>query len=339
MAVPCKHQSARFLAARLTETPCLQDKAATQLLSTMWSDFHSIRAWCVSDSNTASGLAPQSLGMDVAPVLPLAASGKKAMQSSTFWGAYNLGLHAWLQTALGELTFESEAAERLRGQLRAAERQQGALQQQVAAAQAAAEAAQQAEREARAEAERARRAVQLQSDSDRQLQVWLPVCGAASSCAEPLLVTPRAVQVMLTPMCKPQQGLAVLHNPSSTTPAHIRVNQLPMLRPHAGSHVCWQLCGKMRPCMVKHLVPEHSGQPPCVRCDQLSLNGCLLGGCGHAATAPTWPAAMPLGTVPLLRVALVAAGRGTPAVQIPTKADGPLRPGQQPCLCHASWRS
>ncbi len=85
--------------------------------------------------------------------------------------ASNLRIHAWLQTALGELTFESEAAERLRGELRAAERQQGALQQQVAAAQAAAEAAQQAQRDAQADAEQARHAVQLQNDSDRQLQV------------------------------------------------------------------------------------------------------------------------------------------------------------------------
>ena len=147
------------------------------------------------DSDAASSLAAQFLGMHVAPVLPLAASGRKAMHLVVFFlEGVQSGLHTWLQTALGELTFESEAAERLRGELRAAERQQGALQQQVTAAQAAAEVARQAEREARAEAEEARRALQLQSDSDRQLQVWLPVHAAAFSCAEPLLASAAAEQ-------------------------------------------------------------------------------------------------------------------------------------------------
>ena len=202
-------------------------------------------------------------------------------------GAYNLGLHAWLQTALGELTFESEAAERLRGELRAAERQQGALQQQVAAAQAAAEAAQQAERAARAEAEEARRTVQLQSDSDRQLQVRPPVFGAASSFAEPLLVTPEQPSSCSGPQTSCRRGRQCCTLPLlSPRPAPTGFFQLPMLRLHAG-HRGWQVCRRMQPPVVQLLVHERSEQHPRLPCDRLLLSGCRLGGCGHAAGAPS----------------------------------------------------
>ena len=164
--------------------------------------------------------------------------GDPVLTCEFFWGVHNLGLHAWLQTALGELTFESEAAERLRGELRAAERQQGALQQQVAAAQAAAEVAQQAERDARTEATKAQRTVQLQSDSDGQLQVWLPISGAAFSCAEPFLATPEQPSSCSCPRPSCREGAAVLHTPYSAMPAPTGVCRL---RLHAGCRG-WQVC-------------------------------------------------------------------------------------------------
>ena len=76
-----------------------------------------------------------------------------------------------LQAALGELTFESEAADRLRAELRAAQEQATDLQQQLQLSQHQVQAGQDTLRDVQQAAADASRGSEQQQRVERQLQV------------------------------------------------------------------------------------------------------------------------------------------------------------------------
>ena len=77
----------------------------------------------------------------------------------------------WLQGARGELAYESDAAERLRHQLRATAAEAAGLGRQLGAAREEAAAAESAARAAQQEAAAARQADASRLDLERRLQV------------------------------------------------------------------------------------------------------------------------------------------------------------------------
>ena len=83
--------------------------------------------------------------------------------------------HAWtadaLQAALGELTFESEAADRMRGEVRSAQRQVNDLQHQLQQSTEQVQSAQQAQAQAQQLAADASNGTQEQQHIEKQLQV------------------------------------------------------------------------------------------------------------------------------------------------------------------------
>ena len=85
--------------------------------------------------------------------------------------------HAWtadaLQAALGELTFESEAADRMRGEVRSAQRQVNDLQHQLQQSAQQVQSAQQAQAQAQQLAADASNGTQEQQRIEKQLQVSL----------------------------------------------------------------------------------------------------------------------------------------------------------------------
>ena len=76
-----------------------------------------------------------------------------------------------VQAALGELTFESEAADRLRGELRSANRQVAQLQQQLQDSAGQLQAAEEAAAQARQLASDASHGTEEQQRAEKQLQV------------------------------------------------------------------------------------------------------------------------------------------------------------------------
>lgn len=78
-----------------------------------------------------------------------------------------------MQAALGELTFESEAADRLRGELRSAQRQVTDLQHQLQQSAEQVQAAQQAQAQAQQLAAEVSHGTQEQQRVEKQLQVRL----------------------------------------------------------------------------------------------------------------------------------------------------------------------
>ena len=79
----------------------------------------------------------------------------------------------WMQAALGELTFESEAADRLRGELRSANRQVAQLQQQLQESAGQLQTAEEAAAQARQLASDANHGSEEQQKAEKQLQVEL----------------------------------------------------------------------------------------------------------------------------------------------------------------------
>ncbi len=83
--------------------------------------------------------------------------------------------HAWtagaLQAALGELTFESEAADRMRGEVRSAQRQVDDLQHQLQQSAEQVQSAQQAQAQAQQLAADASNGTQEQQRIEKQLRV------------------------------------------------------------------------------------------------------------------------------------------------------------------------
>lgn len=80
-----------------------------------------------------------------------------------------------MQAALGELTFESEAADRLRGELRSANRQVAQLQQQLQDSARQLQVTEEAAAEARQLASDASHGSEEQQRAEKQLQVELLV--------------------------------------------------------------------------------------------------------------------------------------------------------------------
>ena len=78
---------------------------------------------------------------------------------------------AWPQAALGELTFESEAAAGLRAEVRAAQKQASSLQQQLHHSQQQVQASQDALKAAQQAAVDASQGTEEQQRVERQLQV------------------------------------------------------------------------------------------------------------------------------------------------------------------------
>lgn len=78
-----------------------------------------------------------------------------------------------VQAALGELTFESEAADRLRGELRSANRQVAQQQQQLHECAGQLQAAEEAAAQARQLASDASHGTEEQQRAEKQLQVQL----------------------------------------------------------------------------------------------------------------------------------------------------------------------
>ena len=121
-----------------------------------------------------------------------------------------------VQAALGELTFESEAADRLRGELRSANRQVAQLQQQLQESAGQLQAAEEAAAQARQLAADASHGTEEQQRSEKQLQVELLLLQlqksprlvelryfSFNSTAHPLLLSPPTRCIHPTPLVAP----------------------------------------------------------------------------------------------------------------------------------------